>query len=316
MPIRLFRGAVQPHGAVAKPFEGFLFICGGELGGGDRLRSVRQHVLAHVQRDESVFPRNRIIVAEKVTDLLEGSDFSNLLEFEDYLAALAACVVIIVESPGSIAELGSFAVMAHLSQKLLVVCEEVHQRRPSFISKGPLAYLRRTRGKRSVRVFPLHAENADGSLVPSRDLIDDCWEFLSRAILESLRRPVPESALEVNRIAHRLLLTTEIVDLLVVSRIKEIRECVNHFGDGFSQRELSRTLRILEKFELITSRTYSHEKFYLAIDPQQRITFKSSRPAQIFDRERFKFDISNHYAVHDRIKLKALKAYQRAKVAA
>lgn len=82
-----------------------------------------------------------------MTSLLQGDDFQDLLEFEEHIAALCACVLIFVESPGSIAELGSFAVMRHLASRLLVVCEQKFESGadPSFIFLGPVAVLRRRR---------------------------------------------------------------------------------------------------------------------------------------------------------------------------
>ena len=63
-------------------------------------------------------------------EYFEHSDYQDLLRFERDLAELSSLTVLFSESPGSIAELGSFAVMNTIQERLLVVMhqEDAHRK--------------------------------------------------------------------------------------------------------------------------------------------------------------------------------------------
>jgi hypothetical protein len=63
--------------------------------------------------------------------------FSNLTDFELHLALFADLIVILLNSPGSIAELGMFAVHPKFARKLMIVFDEKYGRQ-SYIWNGPI----------------------------------------------------------------------------------------------------------------------------------------------------------------------------------
>ncbi|MCK4644026.1 retron St85 family effector protein [bacterium] len=69
----------------------------------------------------------------------------DLLNFENQLAELIDIVIIVLESPGAIAELGAFANHEILNKKLIVVVSREHIRDKSFIIKGPIRYLKKNK---------------------------------------------------------------------------------------------------------------------------------------------------------------------------
>lgn len=76
-------------------------------------------------------------------DLLSGKMGRkyDLLELEGLLAASVDAVIILLEGPGAIAELGAFANHQELSKKLIVVVDRRYRRRKSFIMLGPVRRL-------------------------------------------------------------------------------------------------------------------------------------------------------------------------------
>jgi len=80
---------------------------------------------------------------ELFEELLTGSQKGDLLELENMLARSVHAVVILLESPGAIAELGAFANHAELQDKLVVVVDKKYLRKKSFIMLGPVAHLRK-----------------------------------------------------------------------------------------------------------------------------------------------------------------------------
>ena len=80
-----------------------------------------------------------IFYPEEITDWQIDGIFSNLIDFEKSLAGITSLVVIILESAGSIAELGAFSQLPELKNKLIVVVREEYvsgKNSNSFINLG------------------------------------------------------------------------------------------------------------------------------------------------------------------------------------
>lgn len=78
---------------------------------------------------------------ELFEELLTGDERTDLLELENMLASSVHAVVILLESPGAVAELGAFANHGELQNKLVVVVDKRYRRKKSFIMMGPVAHL-------------------------------------------------------------------------------------------------------------------------------------------------------------------------------
>jgi hypothetical protein len=306
-------GAIDVKRASVRPFDGFVFVCGGKIPSPTEtaLASIRHFAIEKSSLSGDMLANCRVIVAEQATELLRDGSFSDLLEFEEHLAALAACVLLFVESPGSIAELGSFAVMQHLRTKVLVVCEQVHATdENSFIVLGPVSSLR-NRDKHSVQVFPMYRAGTNG-VIPDRDLIAECWESIEGALQNFVQRPIRGSDFDASSLPHRLVLLVELVSLFGAMRIGELEDCAREFGCKLSQADVDRALNVLVKFGLVASRRWGHEKFYFAGSDKQLMLFKrSGGNARPFDRLRFVAERVAKYGEIDSAKSKALKAYRR-----
>jgi hypothetical protein len=88
-------------------------------------------------------PRMKIHYPENIfVDLMEQDEY-DLLSLENLLANSVDAVVMCVESPGSLVELGAFSNNDKLNNKLIVLMNEEHRKAESFINKGPIKYLKR-----------------------------------------------------------------------------------------------------------------------------------------------------------------------------
>lgn len=306
--------AVDSEQIVVRPFDGFIFLCGGAIESSDNsIASARHYSLSKMDAEGKIGGR-RVVIAEKMTSLMQGDDYQDLLEFEEHIAALCACVLIFVESPGSIAELGSFSVMRNLAPRLLVVCEQRYDSiaSPSFIFLGPIASLRRRRIE-SVQVFPILSDKA-GALRTDTVLLDDCWQYINEAVLESLHRPIPESSLVKTELSHQMVLVAEIVDLAAAIKLGEIEEALAAFDVEVRGKALRRILRILEQFELVVSRSYGNERFYHSLLKRSLIGFrpKPTGDLRMFDSVRFKASMLEHFSTTDERRSKAIRSFLRS----
>jgi hypothetical protein len=93
----------------------------------------------------SYVSRFRVLYPEELFDDLLSGKFGerfDLLRLENLLAEGVDAVVILLESAGSIAELGAFCNHRKLAEKLVVVVQEEHRRDHSFIMLGPVRQVR------------------------------------------------------------------------------------------------------------------------------------------------------------------------------
>ena len=114
-----------------------LFLCGG-------LNSLRREKLAEYFRQNH--PQLLIFYAEAVWAIIAHYNPSaNALEVEAQLAQLADAVIVIVESPGTYAELGAFANSDTLKKKVLPILDEAHAHiaieKKSFLQTGPVIWI-------------------------------------------------------------------------------------------------------------------------------------------------------------------------------
>ena len=125
-------------------FPSFIFLCGGPISIGSdsgKFLSCRDIFYYHINNNPCSF-REKIIRAEKVFEYFEHSNYEDLLIFERDLAELSSLTVLFSESPGSIAELGSFAVLNTIQERLLIVMHQDDTHRSSFIWRGPILFLK------------------------------------------------------------------------------------------------------------------------------------------------------------------------------
>lgn len=109
-----------------------LFLCGGA---GSKSRDVlRDYLRKHA-------PGLGLFYAERVWDQIASHNNRSALKMESDLAALADLVVIIVESPGTFAELGAFSLSDPLRKKILPIVDKQYFHHQSFISTGPLRWV-------------------------------------------------------------------------------------------------------------------------------------------------------------------------------
>jgi hypothetical protein len=113
-----------------------IFVCGGSLE-----KPSSRFFFKKAFNQNKKLEHLRLVVAESAyTTLKETNDFRfhNVSNFESLIADLSSCILIFLESPGSIAELGYFSASKKVSEKTLVVIDYRNQADNSFIMHGPI----------------------------------------------------------------------------------------------------------------------------------------------------------------------------------
>lgn len=115
-----------------------IFLCGGASGAEQEVRRILGADLVSVKspyRYSVFYPEDMFV------ELILGHQKLDLLKLENLLARSVSAVVILLQSPGTIAELGAFSNHEQLKNKLVVVVEPRYKKSQSFIGTGPIRHL-------------------------------------------------------------------------------------------------------------------------------------------------------------------------------
>ena len=217
-----------------------------------------------------VFPY--LVMPENFPDWLNDSVYPDLLTFEEDLAQTSTLVVIALESPGSIAELGAFSVNSDLKHKVVILMSEHHHNQDSFIKLGPVRQLR----KPNVYAIPFEPDNVAGTVGQHLPAIAD-------AIEESLEKCEKSQSFSTRRDGHIALLVYELVRIFGALKIEEIRDYLEVLSAPRKRKVVKRLLFLLQKLELIEVRRYLNLDYYFTRKTEQRVQFTVATGAPMFD---------------------------------
>ena len=142
----------------------------------------------------------------------------------------------IVESPGSIAELGAFSVKDVIAQRLMVAVRRQYNTAGSFISLGPISYLKKLSPKRDrVFVYPwgLEWDNVQDKSFP---IIDDLKEISPDFIGDLIRfdsENEKTGRFDIKMKGHISLIICDLIGwfpALKLGEIKDLLEVVSPAG--------------------------------------------------------------------------------------
>ena len=207
-------------------FPSLILLCGGPVSQETSVfKSCRDIFYQHVKHSETCLFRDNVILAENIFCYFEHSSYNDLISFEKDLAELSSLTVIFSESPGSIAELGSFSVLPKVQDRLLVVLHEDDAFKESFIWRGPALYLKNN-AKENGKLDPISIYNwqklkKDDGIVEQSDFSDA--EALSESIVKILTEFPKTAAFKKDQVGHVMLLVLDLLNIIHLATIEEIQ---------------------------------------------------------------------------------------------
>jgi hypothetical protein len=140
----------------------FTFLCGGIIAGAETARP--ESLRDFLYRVKKAGSRLHLVLAESATQLYRDTDYHDLITFEEDIARIAAVVLVISESPGSLAELGAFAANDTIRRSLRVLVQSTFERAESFVRFGPIERMIKD-ARENVGFFPWRTHASNGRLV-------------------------------------------------------------------------------------------------------------------------------------------------------
>jgi hypothetical protein len=252
-----------------------IFLCGGSVFDKKTLRyriqeyfNKRQRNL-HQQRYEISYP-------EDVFDEILMSGKYDLLSLESLLAQSVDLLIIVVESAGSIAELGAFVNDKDLRKKILAINDLSLKKKRSFINQGPIKLLKKTAP----------------SSVLYLDFNDPDFEKLLKYIRTIINRETERSNdLTLLNIDTFILPLLYVTGSLKISAIKEIVKFVITHKDFYEQITFS-CLTSMAKRKLIEKKNGFYNLSKLGVDKFNNTMFFRNRDK--IDEIRLKY-LNLHY---------------------
>lgn len=271
-----------------------LFICGGEVNHGCCIPpSFRHRFLEYIDLENDELGQ-QVILAETFKDYLKENAYPDLLVFEDEIASLSSLVVIFLESPGALVELGMFCTKPNFYNKLLIVANiEETKTEDSFIFLGPLQNIRK-KSTSSVAIYPWPDPNIIlYEKVHLLDLLESAKEKLS---------VIPKRVkFKSHDTGHVSKLIAEIVRLSYPVVITDVQWALESLEIDVPFSQISRSLYLLEKLDFVSSYDYGggYKYYYPVSKDIPLIWFGSRKDGRQFDEIQFKLSIKQSYISKD-----------------
>lgn len=225
-------------------FAPTIFLCGGQVDHEKpNQHSLRKSLLENIGKFPPIF-QDSILLAEEFKDYNADGVFPDLMTFENYLAGIAHRVVLILESAGTIAELGAFSQNKNLMKKMLVIGQAEHFNQSSFIEQAILKFL----SENEDQVF--HYDWQPSTTREPGYIPDDVINHVIGDIVTSANK-TQSAVFEPDNISHATVFVKEIIRLFIALTKIEIETCLELAGFSLSPQEIKRIIYILEAFEVI-----------------------------------------------------------------
>jgi len=295
-------------------FPSLVFLCGGEVSdSGDTFRSCRDIFVDHVASNGYTFKDN-IVLAEKVFTYFEHSAYDDLFHFEKDLAELSLLTVILSESPGSIAELGSFSALPIIQDKLLVVMHSDDSEKESFIWRGPISHLRHRATQNDqgdpIAIYNWQRRTDDPVSMRSEDFADarDLAEYISE-LLEAAHKT---SEFRSSDVGHIMLFMIDLLRVVSIANLAEIEQMMNFVNLAHGRKQIEQWLSLLVSLGYIKRHSYRNTKYFLPGSGGSWLSIGFRSQAQIRDIDRWQSRFVEYYEIEEVPKARALKAlFQR-----
>jgi hypothetical protein len=266
-----------------------IFLCGGRTSDPKRVdlpyRSVRDYFFRHIKTNNPDIAK-RLKLAEEINDWFDQGVFSDLLELEEYLADLSDVIILFVESPGSIAELGAFATSDRVRPKILTIINSLHPGR-SFIADGPV---RRLKSADPALVYS-YAWDFEADRINDEtniETLQDLSQELTRVLVERKLTANKEHKLNLKSPGHAMLVIADLIDIIGITSSREINDCLKALGQDVHRTVLIKYLFLLEKLRIVKKLDYSNQVYYVTRNKGPFIRYDFREEAELTDRDRAK----------------------------
>lgn len=234
-----------------------VFFCGGKIDEDPtKKHSVRDIILKNLPHRDKIEDIS-IVLAETAKEALAESNFDNLLDMEECIASVVDGVLLIVESPGSVCELGTFTKTDEIRRKLVAILPNAHANFPSFITLGPVKFIEHKNDGGIVE--PVHWDAAGGVIsiddIARASIIDECKTQVASNFAK-------REQISLQSVGHQIFIVLAICHLLRGPKLGEIKKCLDSVGLELTEDMIRKYLDTLEVCSLLKTVRYTKKRIH------------------------------------------------------
>ncbi|MDC9595857.1 retron St85 family effector protein [Xenorhabdus anantnagensis] len=270
-----------------------IFVCGGLVDVKEAIpSSMRGQLYAYTSSEHEEF-HNCLRMAESFKDYIESGQYDDLLHFEHDIAKISSQVLLFLESPGSLVELGIFSSFENLYDKICVIAPENHvESEDSFIFLGPLKRIS-SYVSNAVLIYPYDSENGEFD--------KDVWKEICEDIFDRLKSKVKVEKFRKDDDGHLCMLILEIINICFPVQLSEIESVLSLFLIKISQKRLSQLIYLLLTLELIQKKKRSTNTYFFPLkklESDTYIKFGSYIDKKPFDKSKNKIKLKQELVIN------------------
>jgi len=286
--LEIFSKSLVPSKFRVVNFPSLIFLCGGptNLHAPNHYLSVRDFIYKYLESNEQEIFK-KIKLAEEINDWYRDGLYKDLLSFEKDLAGLSAVIILFVESPGSIAELGFFCQEKTIIKKTLIFMHTDHyDDETSFIKLGPIKHIE-SRYKNMIETYKwFKSENGQREDLDEERLREIAPE-ITKTIIERVNDIPKEQNWNTEVPGHLILFICDIINIMNIVKIGEIETVLEILDLKITEGDIEKYLFILEKLGLIKKVSSSSGRYYAALISEPFIKYSYTGEAIAKDRMRW-----------------------------
>jgi hypothetical protein len=276
----------------------FLFVCGGPSDVTSEIPKSLRDAFLRVHA-KGLFGDKDAIVAEGVQIFAPHGPYGDFLEFEADLAQISDVVVLFSEGSGSFSELGAFAIVKEIAERLIVVIDDRHYNEDSFIRLGPILSLSNRFGDGAVYVLNLKDINAS-NILNLAGLDEKAFGSLMNDIVKGRQLSVSNpTSFDRSNYAHLVKFIVGLVQHYRVLTFDEIDTIMFCLDLGEFRPKLDRLLFCAQQAGWIHHQRRGFNKYYSPIREKRALYYNLKPETKVIGRERWLAQITDFWRKSD-----------------
>lgn len=267
----------------------FIFLCGGIIADVAGVRPISLRDYLYRVRNIQARLNGDIVLAERATQIYRDTDYTDLISFEEDIARIAAIVLVIPESPGSLAELGAFATNDTIRRALRVITPERYANSESFVRYGPIQRVIKTHGRDFIGVYPWRDNKSHQPVVRS---IAPHYRSIVDFINDHLRRVHASVAFSLDTELTLFFVMYWIIYLFFAVSTPALEDCVASLLPGATTSEIHKKLYCMMLAGWVHLLPYAGKDYYYVTLDEDPFAYSYIANARERDTLRRKTDIS------------------------
>jgi hypothetical protein len=244
-----------------------VFLCGGNVDVKEyHPQSVRDALMRYLASKNCKLS-DYITLAEHFKDWTHDAVYKDLLVFESDIAHMASLIIIILESPGSLTELGIFSENKNIKNKTLVIVNAKYHSESSFINLGPLRHLE------LLNDSSVYSYNWTDDKEKLNESLGDALDCIREDALARLKNISGTTAFNIKNDGHIAFLIFEIIKILILLKLSEIENFLKILKIEIKRDKLKRLLFLLDKLGFIKNDRRGNHIYYYAISDKNKVDF-------------------------------------------